>query len=317
MKFKLESNSTVQDLVVEDIASVEELMNTLDTSSLDQAFEELNDLQMLQQNIEKFGITEPVMDLVGGTLQSMDIRIDDKDACLEGLGDAIKTAGKAVYEFVKKILDKIVTAIKTILGVYTRERLRKVETLLQKAKNFVFDQPAYNVPTKDVLQRLIDDLRFLGGFDDKDPKLMARYVLDVIHQTEDGSFEIDGEIERTMEIRADYKAKGYRYPSEVVKFALFLADSLDSCRDNVEKMKKRLDNIEDIPKGGKADLGFIKGGPQAMLYTGEDPKIYAAYLRAYVPCLAKLVSISTRIYMALTSYAFFILTRVEDVVDEK
>ena len=107
MKFKLESNSTVQDLVVEDIASVEALMNTLDTSSLDQAFEELNDLQMLQQNIEKFGITEPVMDLVGGTLQSMNIRIDDKDACLEDLKETAKKVGIKIWEIVLKIFEKI------------------------------------------------------------------------------------------------------------------------------------------------------------------------------------------------------------------
>lgn len=107
MKFKLESNSTVQDLVVEDIASVEALMNALDTSSLDQAFEELNDLQMLQQNIEKFGITEPVMDLVGGTLQSMNIHIDDKDACLEDLKETAKQVGKKIWEIVLKIFRKI------------------------------------------------------------------------------------------------------------------------------------------------------------------------------------------------------------------
>ena len=111
MKFKLESKSTVQDLVVEDIASVEALMNTLDTSSLDQAFEELSDLQMLQQNIEKFGITEPVMDLVGGTLQGMNIRIDDKDACLEGLVQSIA-------EIMKTVIDKIIEFIdKYIIGV--------------------------------------------------------------------------------------------------------------------------------------------------------------------------------------------------------
>lgn len=108
MKFKSNKDVTMVPVNFEDI--VNELDNVLNME-LEQAVEHLDDLEILHANIEKYGITEPVMHLVGGTLESMSISITDKESCLEGLKEGLKEAGKKVWEVIVKIYEKIVEVI--------------------------------------------------------------------------------------------------------------------------------------------------------------------------------------------------------------
>lgn len=108
MKFKSDKDVTMAPVNFEDI--VNELDNVLNME-LEQAVEHLDDLEILHANIEKYGITEPVMHLVGGTLESMSISIADKESCLEGLKEGLKEAGKKVWEVIVKIFEKIVEVI--------------------------------------------------------------------------------------------------------------------------------------------------------------------------------------------------------------
>lgn len=109
MKFKSNVKVTQEAPV-----NFEDLMQDMDNvlnMELEEAVEHLEDLTILEQNISKYGVTEPVMHLVGGTLESWSIDISNKEACLEGIGDKLKEAGKKVWEVIVKIYEKIVEVI--------------------------------------------------------------------------------------------------------------------------------------------------------------------------------------------------------------
>lgn len=110
------------DDVLEDMTGV---MNM----DLEEAVEHLDDLEILYNNIEKFGITEPVMHLVGGTLESMGVSITEKEACLEGLKEGLKEAGKRVWEVIVKIFTKI---IELITGGRTEALQKRCDQLLKE-----------------------------------------------------------------------------------------------------------------------------------------------------------------------------------------
>jgi len=299
MKFKLESNSTVQDLVVEDIASVEALMNTLDTSSLDQAFEELNDLQMLQQNIEKFGITEPVMDLVGGTLQSMNIRIDDKDACLEGLGEAIKNAGSAIYEFVKKIIDKIIGFIKSVLDKFTGKKLKDAENKISNIKNAGVGVDLFGIPNQMIMDKLCASVEFLpmASPEDTSRGRMTKLEPCVLVKT-DAGYELDSSIEASMNERGDFKAKGYHSARVVVHYGGRLALWLHEAQETIEGFRKRLEFEEKH-----------QNDPDRLPPDAQEK--YLAYLRAFIPALNKMVQVYTMIYIRILYYADAIMFKID------
>ena len=133
MKFKSDKDVTMAPVNFEDI--VNELDNVLNME-LEQAVEHLDDLEILHANIEKYGITEPVMHLVGGTLESMSISIADKESCLEGLKEGLKEAGKKVWEVIVKIYERIRDYIKGILDRYNKKR---IDALKSKVKGMKLD----------------------------------------------------------------------------------------------------------------------------------------------------------------------------------
>lgn len=108
MKFKSNNVNNESPVCIDDVL---EDMTGVMNMDLEEAVEHLDDLEILYNNIEKFGITEPVMHLVGGTLESMGVSITEKEACLEGLKEGLKEAGKRVWEVIVKIFTKIIEFI--------------------------------------------------------------------------------------------------------------------------------------------------------------------------------------------------------------
>ena len=130
MKFKSNTPVTAQDL---ELAEVQ--FESLDFTEMDKAQELLEDLTVLNQNIEKFGITEPVMHLVGGTLEAMDISIASKEACLEGLGDKMKEAGKKIWEFIINLFKKIRDFVKAWLDKGAKKSIEVYNGVKEKFSN--------------------------------------------------------------------------------------------------------------------------------------------------------------------------------------
>ena len=130
MKFKsnLKSEAPV------DFSALEQDINTLLNVDLSEATENLDDLVLLYANIAKYGITEPVMDLIGGTLESWNISIQNKEACLEGLGETIKNAGRNVWEMILKIYRKISDFIKSLISKKTKDDLENDKKILDENK---------------------------------------------------------------------------------------------------------------------------------------------------------------------------------------
>lgn len=103
MRFILESRQ----IVPQDIINLNEKMLDIDWSDYSQLDEQLNDLLALEQNFQKFGMTDAVMELVGPSLEAWNIKLDSIDACMESMWDKVK-------EVSKKIWDAIVAAIHRI-----------------------------------------------------------------------------------------------------------------------------------------------------------------------------------------------------------
>ena len=134
MKFKSNVKVTQEAPVnFEDL--IQDMDNVLNME-LEEAVEHLEDLTILEQNISKYGVTEPVMHLVGGTLESWSIDISNKEACLEGIGDKLKEAGKKVWEMIIKIYEKIRDYIKGVLDRYNKKR---IDALKAKVKGMKLD----------------------------------------------------------------------------------------------------------------------------------------------------------------------------------
>lgn len=112
MKFAVKSKQ----ITPSDLKDLDVKVTNIDFADLDDAQETLNELIHLEQNITKYGCSDPVMDLIGGTLESWSISIHDKEACLEGLGEKIANAAKAVWKFIAELIGKIIEIVKNFFN---------------------------------------------------------------------------------------------------------------------------------------------------------------------------------------------------------
>lgn len=322
MKFKSNNTNNVSPVCIEDV--LEDMAGVMNMG-LEEAVEHLDDLEILYNNIERFGITEPVMHLVGGTLESWSIDISNKEVCLEGLGDKIKEAAAAAYEFIKKIIDKIIAAINKIFETYTGRRLADAEAKLRRIKSYGKRTSTYGIPDKKSMERLISSAKFFDLIVDDKPDLMAIYHLDVIKKAQDGTYKLDERIEQSMNASGSFELKGYTSPVEIVQLGRKLGTYLQKGRDNIEKLKKRLDEIEKLPidktreshwqrtKYDDPDSGNTVSN-SALFYRGDKER-YIQYLKSFLPCLTTYVSISSQIYMRATVYAEWVLSDMELIGD--
>lgn len=323
MKFKSNTRETADAPV-----NFEDMMLDIDNvlnMEFDKAVEHLEDLVILEQNIEKYGVTEPVMHLIGGTLESWSIDISNKEACLEGLGDKVKEAAIAAYEFVKKIIDKIIAAIKKIFEVYTGKRLADAEAKLRRAKSYGKGTSTYGIPDKKSMERLISGAKLFDLIVDDKPDLMAIYHLDVIKKTQDGVYKLDESIERSMHSSGSFDEKGYASPVEIVQLGRKLGTYLQRGQANIEKLKKRLDEIEKLPTDKTRESHWQRSAyndpdsgntvSNSVLFYRGDKERYVQYLKSFLPCLTAYVSISSQIYMRATAYAEWVLSDIELIGD--
>lgn len=141
-------------VVEQTIPSMESLSDSIedicviDFTELESMESIISDCQILYSNIEKYGITDPVMDLVGGTLQEWNINITDKDKCLEDLAERIKEGARKIWEFIVRIYEKIRDWVNEQLVKFNRERLINLKKKLSGKRLDQYTDATGLIPSK-------------------------------------------------------------------------------------------------------------------------------------------------------------------------
>ena len=223
MKFKSNVKVTQEAPV-----NFEDLMQDMDNvlnMELEEAVEHLEDLTILEQNISKYGVTEPVMHLVGGTLESWSIDISNKEACLEGIGDKLKEAGKKVWEMILKIFEKVKEYIKKFMSKFSKDKLVELEKEVKgekaddKETNAAGLIPSsYIDPICKVAAAMDRNVKGAAEWDEKAPKLFERNEAGHIVLALKFKDDVDD---------SNFASKGYSDLAAMVHDNVKLADSVD------------------------------------------------------------------------------------------
>lgn len=224
MKFKSNTPVTAQDL---ELAEVQ--FESLDFTEMDKAQELLEDLTVLNQNIEKFGITEPVMHLVGGTLEAMDISIASKEACLEGLGDKMKEAGKKIWEFIINLFKKIRDFVKAWLDKGAKKSIEVYNGVKEKFSNV----NAEGLLPKDAISKVKEFARTA-------PNTVKNTSIDIANSAK-GLFErgVDGAISVGKSVKDAITGvfankKGYTDKDELARETIGLIEQMESLQKTAD-----------------------------------------------------------------------------------
>ena len=290
MKFKsnLKSEAPV------DFSALEQDINTLLNVDLCEAAENLDDLVLLHANIEKYGITEPVMDLIGGTLESWNISIQNKEACLEGLGEKLKEGSKKVWEFIKQLVDKIITFIKGIINKHDPKKAEENATEAgKKPAQFGVGVKCTGIPTKTVLTDLIGVCDDLDKDANVNPKIIADTYKLIFTLNDAGSLDIAEELQKSLssEDERDFKGKGYSKASEVIKMAgSDVLKALKQAEGVCEFLKKDIANQEKAANDPETNQRFIAKKRIALTAMGKVipilNRVFTAQDRYYKACVA-------------------------------
>jgi len=288
MKFKsnLKSEAPV------DFSALEQDINTLLNVNLCEAAENLDDLVLLHANIEKYGITEPVMDLIGGTLESWNISIQNKEACLEGLGDKLKEGSKKVWEFIKQLVDKIITFIKGIINKHDPKEAKEISDTVKKFQDKGLTISMQGIPDKKFMKDIAD---FASGNDvDWSGEHMVKMHKLLFKINDAGNIEISDELVASMDdAESNYKKKGYSTPQDVIQTTMIEADS------SVKKIGKLCDYLRnEVFKNERLYAA------RNILNESENKSV-EYFLKGSKDCLSgcmKLATILNRVYTSGKSY---------------
>ncbi len=289
MKFKsnLKSEAPV------DFSALEQDINTLLNVDLCEAVENLDDLVLLHANIEKYGITEPVMDLIGGTLESWNISIQNKEACLEGLGDKLKEGSKKVWEFIKQIIDKIRLFIKKLINGRNPEQEKKIVDLVKQNEKKGSEISCDGIPHLKIMKDLIELSKDSYQDVNSSTEIWAKSYPSIFKLGDSGQLEISDEITTSMnDTESDYKKKGYSTPHDVVLMCVF----------NTSEAMKRIDNVCDFLLKEVATYSGDLDGKDSSAGEIERRKRFGDRARSLLAGFSKVVPILNRIHNSGMKY---------------
>ena len=184
------------------------------------------------------------MHLVGGTLESWSIDISNKEACLEGIGDKLKEAGKKVWEMILKIFEKVRDYIKGFMSKFSKDKLVKLEEEVKGEKVDTKEIKAHGiVPSKyidticKVAASMDRNVKGAAEWDEKAPELFER--------NEIGGIRIARKFFDECADDGDLASKGYSNLEAIVHDNVKLADSVellekvsDFCAKEAERQLK-------------------------------------------------------------------------------
>jgi hypothetical protein len=261
MRFILESRQVEP----QDIVRLNEKMLDIDWSDYSQLDEQLNDLLALEQNFQKFGMTDAVMDLVGPSLEAWNIKLDSVDACMESMWDKVK-------EVSKKIWDAIVATIKRI-GQFFKNLFDRRKKLSAHAGKV--DQLEYK-GTKS------DNGAAQEAFEDNPKEFIDKKFFDIVTNK--------------VQIPYDYYAEMIDFCGEAVNVAQDCVKALDDFAKNpgtfgVELAKRKIETASGKLSKFKHLDEFISA--VSLVRTEEDDKSLGALGYKYATFFKHTISLST------------------------
>lgn len=290
MKFK--SNTPVN---VQEIEDFNTSLESVNFTELDNAQELLDDLVVLHANIEKFGITEPVMHLIGGTLEAMEICIDSKEACLEGLGDKMKEAGKKIWEMIVKIYEKIRDYIKGMMDRYNKKR---IDDLKAKVKGMNLDADidvTGLIPAKYIKSILFfKNLTFVKSDDTRKLSIAERFKGMSAFLTLAGSNDEEPEVSVKQKFIDEcddsrLSSKGYTSVDQLMDSVDQLTEAYASLYDFVEEGFKEANKLR-LTSDGKIDK-----------WKAECMRVNARVINAVLPYIRKSIGVTVDYFEELDS----------------
>lgn len=293
MKFKSNVKVTQEAPV-----NFEDLMQDMDNvlnMELEEAVEHLEDLTILEQNISKYGVTEPVMHLVGGTLESMSISIADKESCLEGLKEGLKEAGKKVWEVIVKIYEKIRDYIKGILDRYNKKR---IDALKAKVKGMELDADidvTGLIPAKYIKSILFfKNLTFVKSDDTRKLSISEKFKGMSSFLTLAGSNVEEPEVSVKQKFIDEcndprLSSKGYTSVDQLMDSVDQLSEAYVSLYDFVEESFKEANRLR-LTSDGKIDK-----------LKAEAMRVNARVINAVLPYIRKSIGVTVEYFEELDS----------------
>ena len=256
MKFKSNVKVTQEAPV-----NFEDLMQDMDNvlnMELEEAVEHLEDLTILEQNISKYGVTEPVMHLVGGTLESMSISIADKESCLEGLKEGLKEAGKKVWEVIVKIYEKIRDYVKGFIAKFNKEKFDELEDKFKGEKVNTNELDATDLIPYKYIKYIIDFANDAEHDVGHDAEAWARAYpeLLVVHDTY--GVHINAKFDKEV-IESKFSSKGYSDLSMMFAVSSQLIDAMGKIEKAAEFCIKQSNIYLKLHENGQANSKLYKG----------------------------------------------------------
>lgn len=264
MKFKSNVKVTQEAPV-----NFEDLMQDMDNvlnMELEEAVEHLEDLTILEQNISKYGVTEPVMHLVGGTLESWSIDISNKEACLEGLGDKIKEGAKKVWEVIVKIYEKIRDYIKGMIAKFNKEKFNELKDKFKGQKVDTNAIDATNlIPAKYIklIHEFASEVEKNVGHD---AALWARAYPELLTIGDGGAIEVNEKFDADVR-DAKFSTKGYSDLSKMYEISAGFMDDMERingattfCVTEASKHLKAIASGNGRPIDDRMQKGYLATG---------------------------------------------------------
>lgn len=264
MKFKSNVKVTQEAPV-----NFEDLMQDMDNvlnMELEEAVEHLEDLTILEQNISKYGVTEPVMHLVGGTLESWSIDISNKEACLEGIGDKLKEAGKKVWEIIVKIYEKIRDYIKGMVAKFNKEKFNELKDKFKGQKVDLNAIDATNLIPANYVKLISEFASDVEKDVGHDAELWARSYPKLFTIADGGVIEVNQEFDAAVR-DAKFSTKGYSDLSKMYEISAgFMADmdridkAATFCVNEASKHLKAIATGNGRPIDDRLQKGYLATG---------------------------------------------------------
>ena len=84
MRFVISNNQLADSIDIDQVISALQALDR-DMAALESLEEKADDLIAVQQNIEKYGVTAAVVDLVGPAMEEYGVKLTTADASMEGI----------------------------------------------------------------------------------------------------------------------------------------------------------------------------------------------------------------------------------------
>lgn len=106
MRFVISNNQLADRIDIDQVISALQALDR-DMAALESLEEKADDLIAVQQNIEKYGVTAAVVDLVGPAMEEYGVKLTTADASMEGIKETLINTLETIIRMIKELFDKM------------------------------------------------------------------------------------------------------------------------------------------------------------------------------------------------------------------